>query len=100
MVTDKYFTVPDGVRVIKACMYGWPDYYASYVGVTQGSQHTFKIKKISIAEGIDYRLVCIQHLGDVEWDSIRIGEDEPTKGFYKLEWSPEINMHTPTITDY
>ena len=91
--------MPDGVRVIKARLDARPT-EVSYVGVTPGSQHTFKIKSLRTTEGsVTYSLVCIQHL-DVNWDSTRIAIDEPTKGYYMLEWSPEINMHTSTITDY
>lgn len=95
----QYFTVPDGVRVIKARLDVRPT-EVSYVGVTPGSQHTFKIKSLQTTEGsVTYSLVCMQHLDDV-WDSTRIAIDEPTKEYYMLEWSPEINKQTPTITDY
>ena len=86
--SGQYFTFPNGVIVIKVYSKSIPD-FVSYVGITSGSQHTFKIYRDDVHS---YSLVCI--MDDVNWLS-----DAETRAFV-LSWSPEINTHKPDVTDY
>jgi hypothetical protein len=94
--------VPDGIKVIKAYITAEnpkPDHVV-YVGVRPNSQHTFnfKIYKDTISRAI-CSLICLE-IPEVEWVSASFHPKEIAEAACTLEWSPEINKKTPTVTDY
>lgn len=93
------FTVPSGVHVIEI---GHPDLGIAYVGVTPNTNHSL-VLDWDMLRPSHYRtyVTCSSHnvryLQDVittEYD-----DQEPSMEFY-VQWSPEINRQTPTVTDY
>lgn len=81
-----YFTVPYGVNVIKAI--ARHEGSVHYIGVTPNQTHRIAISLYHNS----YELGCTTH-NDKRWQISGYSE-------FTLLWSPEINKHTPDITDY
>lgn len=81
-----YFTVPYGVNVIKAI--ARHEGSVHYIGVTPNQTHRIAISRYHNS----YELECTTH-NDKRWQISGYSE-------FTLLWSPEINKHTPDITDY
>ena len=89
------FTVPAGVRVLKV-----DNAYHSvikYVGVTPGSVHKLQVTRHVRGWGHMYRLNCITH--DKEYNGVN-GKCFNKDHHFVISWSPEINTHSPDVTDY
>lgn len=93
------FTVPDGVRILKIDLIvndvpGKP----SYVGVTPGSIHELEMEEYAPQITVTYTVKCSTH------NKSYIAARFPVAGgptvTYRISWSPEINTHTPDVTDY
>lgn len=96
-----HFTVPDGIKVIKAYfahVYGEPNNVV-YVGVIPKSSHTFNREDLVSSPKVFCSLTCIGH-SDVKWASGEFNIKELPEIECVLEWSSEINKMTPTVTDY
>ena len=98
---ERNFTVPNGVKIIQVS-YDGSDKAISYVGVTSGSQHTLESFTGADAQPITpHGVWCITHKISGEykyWGFVRLPYEVDPK--YRLSWSPEINTHTPDVTDY
>lgn len=81
-----YFTVPYGVNVIKVT--ARHEGSVHYIGVTPNQTHRLVVNIHHQA----YELQCTTH-NDKPWQTSGYPE-------FTLLWSPEINKHTPDITDY
>lgn len=90
------FTVPNGVRVLEVS----ENYssYSRYVGVTPNTTHHLVLGLEEDDPGVrmTYRLECSTHHYKqyIAWTSSEYSERAV------IRWSPEINNHTPDITDY
>lgn len=81
-----HFTVPYGVHVLQvSSMNG---HRVNYIGVTPNYTHVIHVKSYSEY----YSLICSTH-NDKQW----LTSDDK---HFTILWSPEINKHTPDITDY
>lgn len=93
------FTVPAGVTVIQV---SHPDLGVVNVGVTPGTKHSLSIAW-DVHRPMWYRtyIVCDSHnmvyLEDVITTEY---EDQEPSLVFDVDWSPDINKLTPTITDY
>lgn len=90
------FTVPNGVRVLEVS----ENYssYSRYVGVTPNTTHHLILGLEEDDSGVrmTYRLECSTHHYKqyIAWGSSEYSERAV------IRWSPEINNHTPDVTDY
>lgn len=82
--------VPAGVKVIRV-QNSDTDSKPSYVGVTPNSKHTLFAYRHRPHTTYYYYVRCTSH-DNLHWAS--------GGGRRQLRWSPEINKHTPNITDY
>ena len=90
------FTVPPGIKVIEVCTpvkEGYGHLY-KYIGVTPNSVHKLRWRLVESESSSSYRLYCASRHKN-EWGVNYIEDDRA-----RLSWSPEINKHTPTVTDY
>lgn len=86
-----------GTNVFKVKLVVDNDTYTRYVGITLGSIHTIRAipQHISPSDAV-YRVVCDTHTKAY----IQVmGRTGASCSFY-ISWSPEINAHTPDVTDY
>lgn len=96
---DGVFTVPTGVTVIQVGNY---DLGAVYVGVTPNTKHLLSIDWDMIRPRY-YRthIMCnshnVKYLEDVLTTEY---EDQEPSLVFDVDWSPEINMQKPDVTDY
>lgn len=93
------FTVPTGVTVIKV---RHSDLGVAYVGVTPNTKHSLHLDwDMSRPQHYDTYIRCDSH--DVTYLTdflmMEFDDQEPSLSFY-VDWSPEINTHTPDVTDY
>lgn len=90
------FTVPNGVRVLEVS--GNYSSYSRYVGVTPNTTHHLMLGLEEDDPGVrmTYRLKCSTHNYKkyITWVSSEYSECAV------IRWSPEINNHTPDVTDY
>ena len=89
------FTVPAGIKVI-AVMTPTTDYgqHPIYIGVIPNSVHKLKWRVKYGVNTDTFYLECLSH-NKIQW---AVNQD-----YYfdaTLYWSPEINTHTPDVTDY
>lgn len=99
-VSSTYFTVPAGIRVLKV----ENSYHGiiKYVGVTPGSVHRLEVERYSHNKyhHVDlycYRLICVSHSKKYNDVNNKCSNDQHS---FRVSWSPEINTHTPDVTDY
>lgn len=99
-VSYTYFTVPAGIRVLKV----ENSYHGiiKYVGVTPGSVHRLKVERYSHnkyhhVELYCYRLICVSHSKKYNDVNNKCSNEQHS---FRVSWSPEINTHTPDVTDY
>ena len=91
-------TVPYGIHVIKS--YNWyptsqkPIQSVKYIGVTAGKTYTFDMQNKRVSH--HYESTMVNKESQVEWGKPGSGK----QSYLRLEWSPEINKETPTVTDY
>lgn len=89
--TNVTFTIPTGIKVIKVehkQPLGDQNIITNYIGVTPGATHSLEWIK-GILKFL--HLQCATH--SIEWTNSTLFD-------VTLSWSPEINKHTPNITDY
>ena len=88
--------IPEGVKVIKLT----GGQRTAYVGVTPGTAHVLRHDTENVNGGarILHNVWCGTHsaLTWLEWLTNDADGDEPVT----IAWSPEINNHTPDVTDY
>lgn len=90
------FTVPSGIHVIEINS----DLGNIYVGVTPNTTHSIYIDVTQIGHvHYDITIGCTSHNKIYITDRILSEEEEPSDIMF-INWSPEINKKTPTITDY
>ena len=105
---------PPNVKVVKARLYG-VDYYGNkidettFVGVTPSREYRLTGElsygrpdgqEIFHMDAVLYSLVTgtnkvVYWIGDIEYNA-----DGADSLDFTISWSPEINTHTPTVTDY
>lgn len=97
-VSTTTFTVPYGIHVIKSYSYyptsQLPIQHVNYIGVTAGKTYTLELALIKSKHTLSNWLRNKD--SDVQWGYCGHGDNTSVR----LEWSPEINKETPTITDY
>lgn len=97
--SNKVFTVPTGVTVIKVTK---TDLGVVYVGVTPNTKHSLSIgwdmlrptRYRTYIMCDSHNLIYLQDVITTEYD-----EQEPS-AYFDVDWSPEINKKTPNVTDY
>ena len=73
---------------------------AVYIGVTPGTLHNLKKYRGGVSQTVLLGVKCGAH-DNVTWVMVGIPRTESVEGLdYIISWSPEINTHTPTVTDY
>ena len=101
--TTKSIAIPAWVRVIKSIFFfrdGDAIADPVYIGVTPKTIHTLEYIASwnDMNDGYaEYELRCNTHSKTLNYESLD-GEANFNVDA-KIEWSPEINAHTPTITD-
>lgn len=92
------FTVPYGIHVIKSYSYyptsQVPIQRVNYIGVTAGKTYTLELARVK--ENKHLKNWLRNKDSAIQWGFCGSG----TNTSVRLEWSPEINKETPTITDY
>ena len=104
--TPLNFTVPTGITVLKVELWVGSNSNSkiAYVGVTPGSVHTIMLQHgNSQLPVIPHAVVCTTHRHPnnnpiTVYVVIGIQDYQPMTA--RISWSPEINTHTPTVTDY
>lgn len=87
---ETYFTVPNGIKVIKA--EATSTNAATYIGVTPNiSYHLWRHRDNQ--SDYPYKLECFSH--KIVWQ-----KGYTKRGNYKLSWSSQINNHAITVSDY
>ena len=90
------FTVPSGIHVIEINS----DLGSIYVGVTPNTTHSLFIDVNQAGAGhYDITIGCTSHNKTYITDRILSEEGAPSNLMF-INWSPEINKKTPTVTDY
>lgn len=87
--------IPEGVKVIKLT----GGQRTAYVGVTPGTAHVLRHDTEDVNARILHNVWCDTHSGTgvlLSWLTKDDDGDEPVT----IAWSPEINNHTPDVTDY
>lgn len=99
-LTYTLFTVPAGIRVLKV----ENSYHGiiKYVGVTPGSVHNLNVERYSHNKYHHvslycYRLICVSH--SKKYNDVN-NNCSNSRHSFRISWSPEINTHTPDVTDY
>lgn len=89
--------IPLGVNVVK-CELGGKSGTDIYVGVSPNSSHMLYnvIHDNSQLPVIMNKIDCDSH-GGIEWCKWQTPREDIR---WTISWSPEINTHTPDITDY
>lgn len=95
--TVRQIIIREGVKVIKLT----GGQRTAYVGVTPGTAHVLRhdTEDVNGAAGILHNVWCGTHSGTgvlLRWLTNEADGDEPVT----IAWSPEINNHTPDVTDY
>lgn len=95
--TVRQIIIPEGVKVIKLT----GGQRTAYVGVTPGTAHVLRHDTEDVNGGarILHNVWCGTHSGTgvlLKWLTNDADGDEPVT----IAWSPEINNHTPNVTDY
>lgn len=91
---DGIFIVPSGVHVIKV---NCDQVDTVYVGVTPNTTHHIDIyiDEDPYLEVFDWLVECVAH------NKVYIDNNgNNDSGIVDISWSPEINTHTPDVTDY
>lgn len=108
------FTPPKNVKVVKVRLYGI-DYYGNeidettFVGVTPSREYRLTgelpyerqdEQEIFYMDAVLYNVVTgvnklVYWIGETEYNA-----DGADPLSFTISWSPEINTHTPTVTDY
>lgn len=98
------FTVPSGVQTVAITLTldvsgGTYNLNPLYIGVTPGSTHKLKMFSYQSAQEMVFGLECGTH--DIAWTMGKV----PFREFNSftcrsISFSPEINTHTPCVTDY
>lgn len=90
------FIVPSGIHVIEINS----DLGSIYVGVTPNTTHSIYIDVNEVSHvHYDITIGCDSHNKIYITDRILSEEEEPSNIMF-INWSPEINKITPTVTDY
>lgn len=99
------FTVPAGITVLRASFN--QDGYLNlptYVGVTPNKSYKLYSDYIEYNEGEGKEYLLYNADNDRYWINYCIGALDVATAFnnlnFKLEWSPTINQHTVSVTDY
>ena len=95
VVGEDSFTVPSGIHVIEICS----DLDPVYVGVTPNTTHSVFIQ-VNLSRHVRYHITigCTSHNKIYTTGYIPFKKKLDDTMF--INWSPEINKKTPTVTDY
>lgn len=105
------FTIPQGIHIAKARLYGMDDYSNKYditkfVAVTPNK--TYRLQGKLPYEQPNYQEkfygdpLLLNRDSFVYWVGSVADDDQDDADILKftISWSPEINTHTPDVTDY
>ena len=93
------FIVPSKIHVIK--IYIAALNAAVYVGVTPNTTHSIYIYMRQVASvRWEINMMCSSHNTLYVSSRVATAENEEPSMTMEISWSPEINKHTPNVTDY
>nr|DAG40472.1 MAG TPA: hypothetical protein [Caudoviricetes sp.] len=106
------FTIPQGVHVVKARLYG-TNYYGgetsktAFVAVTPNKKYRlmgvwpFEYSEEQTERFYADEILINNTIGGVSWIGPSVYDlSEVDNLNFTISWSPEINTHTPDVTDY
>ena len=104
------FIIPAAIRVVKARLYGGSDYsehvdITKFVAVTPGKKYKLQGEyPYEYSEEQTEKFYGVPTLWNITCNVEWIGEGmnaQNSDGLkFTISWSPEINNHTPDVTDY
>ena len=96
------FTVPAGIHVLEVTLTLYDKPYTAYVGVTPNSSHVLwpQVFSNSSNQVSEVDLFCVTHSSNDNLLTWLVVKGTGVYGNIDISWSPKINTHTPTVTDY
>lgn len=104
------FIIPAAIRVVKARLYGVSDYnehvdITKFVAVTPGKKYKLQGEyPYEYSEEQTEKFYGVPTLwnitSNVEWIGEGVNSEDSEDLKFTISWSPEINNHTPDVTDY
>lgn len=104
------FIIPAAIRVVKARLYGVSDYsehvdITKFVAVTPGKKYKLQGEyPYEYSEEQTEKFYGVPTLWNitskVKWIGEGINSQDSDDLKFTISWSPEINNHTPDVTDY
>lgn len=104
------FIIPAAIRVVKARLYGMGDYsikvdITKFIAVTPGKKYKLQGEyPYDYSEEQTEKFYCVPTLwnitNNVEWIGEGMNAQDSDDLKFTISWSPEINNHTPDVTDY
>ena len=104
------FIIPAAIRVVKARLYGVSDYnehvdITKFVAVTPGKKYKLQGEyPCEYSEEQTEKFYGVPTLwnitSNVEWIGEGVNSEDSESLNFTISWSPEINNHTPDVTDY
>lgn len=104
------FIIPAAIRVVKARLYGVSDYsehvdITKFVAVTPGKKYKLQGEyPYEYSEEQTEKFYGVPTLwnitSNVEWIGEGVNSEDSESLNFTISWSPEINNHTPDVTDY
>ena len=104
------FIIPAAIRVVKARLYGVSDYnehvdITKFVAVTPGKKYKLQGEyPYECSEEKTEKFYGVPTLwnitSNVEWIGEGVNSEDSESLNFTISWSPEINNHTPDVTDY
>ena len=104
------FIIPAAIRVVKARLYGVSDYnehvdITKFVAVTPGKKYKLQGEyPYEYSEEQTEKFYSVPTLWNitskVEWIGEGMNSQDSDDLKFTISWSPEINNHTPDVTDY
>lgn len=104
------FIIPAAIRVVKARLYGVSDYnehvdITKFVAVTPGKKYKLQGEyPYEYSEEQTEKFYGVPTLwnitSNVEWIGEGVNSEDSERLNFTISWSPEINNHTPDVTDY
>lgn len=104
------FIIPAAIRVVKARLYGGSDYsehvdITKFVAVTPGKKYKlqgeYPYEYLEEQTEYSYGVPTLWNItSNVEWIGEGMNSQDSDSLKFTISWSPEINNHTPDVTDY
>mgnify|MGYP007039782639 FL=1 len=104
------FIIPAAIRVVKARLYGMVNYsikvdITKFIAVTPGKKYKLQGEyPYDYSEEQTEKFYYVPTLwnitNNVEWIGEGMNAQDSDDLKFTISWSPEINNHTPDVTDY